>query len=144
MKNFKTIIFLLLLCVFVPITSFCQDYKDYIAPEWDNYYNKNPSGIKSNFKGSDFIKIVDLVNFIPVRKETNGDVNKLKRVLLTLDFETLRQMSINGNFYSRSHKHDDYYLLYNTYYPKLEKNSWNRYAPYLISLMHIDGVIDLN
>lgn len=144
MKNHKTLTLLLVLCLFVPKTGFCQDYKDYIAPEWDNYYNRNPSGIESNFTGADFIRVIENVNFIPTLKQIKGDTNKLKQVLLTLDFPSLRQMSIDGNFYSRSHKHDDYYYLYNTYYPKIEKTTWNKYAPYLIPLMSIDGVIKLN
>ena len=144
MKNFKLFIFFTVLCLFIPKTILSQDFKDYLDPKWDNYYDNNPSGIESNFSGSDFIKVIDIVNFIPTLREIKGDVNLLKRVLLTLDFASLRQMSMDGNFYSRSKKHDDYYYLYNTVYPKVEKNTWNRYAPYLIPLMSIDGVIKLN
>jgi len=144
MNNFKTFTLLLVLFVLIPKLSFGQNYKDYIDPVWDKYYNENPSGIKTNFSGTDFIKIIENVNFIPTLKEIKGEANLLKRVLLTLDFASLRQMSIEGDFYSRSRKHDDYYYLYNTLYQKIEKNTWNRYAPYLIPLMSIDGVIKLD
>ena len=137
----KTIFIIIL---FISMHSFSQSYKDYIDPIWDNYYNSNPSGIESNFRGSDFISIVEYVKFIPTRTEIRGDVGKLKKVLLILDFASLQQMMITGNFYSRSRKHDDYYYLYNSYYPKIEKSTWDKYSPYLIPLMQVDGLIKLN
>jgi hypothetical protein len=143
-KNIKSLIVLIIFCSFLPKISFCQSYKDYIDPVWDNYYNRNPSGIETNFKGSDFIKIVEYVNFIPTRSEIRGSQEKLKRVLLILGFESLQQMMITGNFYSRSYKHDDYYYLYNSYYSKIEKITWDRYSPYLIPLMEVDGLIKIN
>jgi hypothetical protein len=130
--------------VSISSVSYGQDYKDYLDPTWDRYYDNNPSGIESNFKGSDFIKVIEYVKFIPRRNEINGDVNKLKQILLIFDFATLRQMSITGNFYSRSKKHDDYYYLYNSFYSKIDKNTWDKYSPYLIPLMEIDGLIKLN
>lgn len=144
MKNFKIFTFAFIICSLIPNMSFSQDYKDYIDPVWDNYYDRNPSGIESNFKGSDFIKVIEYVNFIPKLREIKGDANMFKRVLLSLDFASLRQMMITGNFYSRSKKHDDYYYLYNSYYPKIEKTIWDRYAPYLIPLMEIDGLVKLH
>jgi hypothetical protein len=72
-----------------------------------------------------------------------GDVNLLKKVLLSFSFEDLRQMSMTGNFYSRSKKHDDYFYLYNLTYKKITKEQWDKYCPYLIPLMEIDGVIKL-
>ena len=128
----------------MPTMGLSQDYRDYLDPKWDNYYNNNPSGIESNFTGSDFIRVIEIVNFIPTLREIKGDVNLLKRVLLTLNYAALRQMKIDGDFYSRSKKHDDYFYLYNTLYPKIDKNIWNRNSPYLIGLMSLDGVIKLN
>ena len=92
----------------MPTMGLSQDYRDYLDPKWDNYYNNNPSGIESNFTGSDFIRVIEIVNFIPTLREIKGDVNLLKRVLLTLNYAALRQMKIDGDFYSRSKKHDDF------------------------------------
>lgn len=142
-KNQLVTILLIFGFLLMPKACFSQDYKDYLDPVWDNYYNSNPSGIDSNYKGSDFIKVVEYVNFIPKRTEIRGDANMLKRVLLSLDFSSLRQMRITGDFYARSKKHDDYYYLYNSYYSKIDKTIWDRYAPYLIPLMEIDGIINL-
>ena len=61
MKNIKPFELLLMLCYIVPITCFCQDYKDYIDPTWDKYYDRNPSEIVSNFQGSDFIRVIEIV-----------------------------------------------------------------------------------
>ena len=140
----KIILTLLLIFSFLSINkSYGQGYQDLIDPKWDKYYDINPSGIDSNFKGIDFIKIIDLVNFLPRRSEIKGNVNLLKQVLLSFDFDTLHQMSMDGNFYSRTKKHDDYYLLYNILYNKIEKLTWDKYSPYLIALMAIDGSIKL-
>jgi len=139
----RTKYFAFIFFIFISTFGFSQDYKDYIDPIWDSYYDRNPSGIESNFNGRDFIKVIENVNFIPIRNEIKGDINKLNRILLILEFAALRQMSITGNFYSRSKKHDDYYYLYNSYYPKIEKSTWDRYAPYLIPLMQFDGLIKL-
>ena len=43
MKNIKPFELLLMLCYIVPITCFCQDYKDYIDPTLDKYYDRNPT-----------------------------------------------------------------------------------------------------
>jgi hypothetical protein len=136
----------LFLFILLSISTVCfgQDYKDYLDPTWDKYYDNNPSGIESNFKGNDFIKVIDYVKFIPRRNEIKSDVSKLKQILLIFDFADLRQMSMTGDFYSRSKKHDDYYYLYNSFYTKIDKNTWDKYAPYLIPLMEIDGLIKLN
>jgi hypothetical protein len=144
MKNFKLIIFFTLLFLFIPKIGLSQDFRDYLDAKWDNYYNNNPSGIESNFSGSDFIRVIEIVNFTPTNRLYQGDINLLKRVLLALSFASLRQMKIDGDFYSRSKKHYDYYYLYNTLYPKIDKNIWNRYAPYLIGLMSLDGAIKTN
>ncbi len=125
------------------IQAYSQDYKDYLSDYWDSYYDKNPSSIQRSFTASDFINVIDLTMFVPKRKELMGDVNLLKKVLLSFSFEDLRQMSMTGNFYSRSKKHDDYFYLYNLTYKKITKEQWDKYCPYLIPLMEIDGVIKL-
>ena len=143
MKNFKILIFTFLILLSFSNKCFSQDYKNYIDPIWDSYYDRNPSGIESNYTASDFIKVIEYVNFVPRTKEFRGDSDLFKRVLLTFGFPNLRQMMITGDFYSRTIKHDDYYYLYNSYYSKIEKAKWDRFAPYLIPLMEIDGLIKL-
>jgi hypothetical protein len=110
---------------------------------WDNYYNSNPSGIAQNFQSSDFINVINRVNFIPKRRELNGNQNLLIRAILMLEFDDLRQMSITGNYYSRTKKHDDYFMLYNMTYEPISKDTWNRLCPYLLPIMDIDGTLNL-
>lgn len=124
--------------------SFAQDYKDYLSSYWDDYYTNNPSGIAENFQASDFIRVIDLVEFVPSSSITNRNVNILKKGLLKLEFAALKQMSITGDFYSRSKKHEDYFQLYNLTYKPISKAYWINYCSYLIPLMEIDGVIKLH
>jgi hypothetical protein len=106
---------------------------------WDAYYKLHPSGIESNFESSDFVDIVERVNFIPVKREYKGNQQLLKRVLLMFSPDDLKQMQITGNYYSRTTKHDDYFRLYNMVYNPISKDEWNRLCPYLLPLMDIDG-----
>lgn len=128
-----------LLCLSTVVKS--QDYKDYLSDYWNSYYDKYPSGIKDAHKASDFIRIIEYTGFIPRSKDFNKDVELLKRSLLSLDYADLRQLMIKGDFYSRTKMHDDYYTLYNITYTKITKEIWDRYCPYLIPLMKVDGVI---
>jgi hypothetical protein len=121
MKNYKLFTFAVLIFLIVPNKNFSQSYEDYLDPFWVDYYKRNPSGIESHFKAIDFIKVIDHVNFIPTKKEYQGDPNIFKIILLSADFQVLRQMMISGIFYSQSKKHDDYFYLYNIFYPKIEK-----------------------
>ena len=129
--------------------AYSQDYKDYISSQWDNYYNSYPSGIENNFQASNFIKIIDLLEYSPPMSGrtyalVKGDINLFKKLLLSLPFEALQQMSITGNFYSRSKKHDDYFELYKLNYKQISKETWDKYCPYLIPLMELDGTIKLH
>jgi len=115
-----------------------------IDSKWDSFYESNPSGIESNYRGTDFIKVMDAVNFIPQSSLLKKDVQLLKKALLMLDEASLKQMSITGNYYSRTIKHDDYFALYNLYYNKITKTTWDKYCPYLLPLMDLDQVVILN
>ncbi len=139
MKKVTFILFLVLLSFFGK----SQSYTNQIDPYWDNYYNNNPSGIESKFESNDFIRIMELVNFIPKRPEIKGDVSMFKRAILKLNYQSLNQMMIDGSFYSRTIKHNDYFYLYNSTYQKISKSTWDKYAPYLIPLMNLDGQINL-
>jgi len=135
---------LLLAFLFFSNVAFSQDYKAYIDPKWDKYYNDNPSEIITNFRAVDFIRIIDIVGFKPTRKELKNDVDLFKKGLLRFEFQDLNQMRITGSFYSRTYKHDDYFILYNLYYPKISKSVWDTYCPYLIPLMELDDTITLS
>lgn len=143
MKQSSIKFLLTFVLVTLSIFSYSQDYKEYLSTQWDNYYNNHPSSIKDNYQASDFIKIIDQVEFSPTSSYMKGDVNILKKGLLKLEFADMRQLSITGNFFSRSKKHDDYFQLYNLTYKKLSKEDWDSYCPYLIPLMELDGLIKL-
>jgi hypothetical protein len=117
-----------------------SQYSD-IDPKWGKYYDDNPTKIRNSFSSNDFITIMNFVEFNPTRKELNSSRIMLKKVLLMLDNETLNQMSIEGDYYSRTRKHDDWFELYNLTYKTITKNDWDRLCPYLIMLMKIDGLI---
>ncbi|MGO4819742.1 hypothetical protein [Flavobacterium sp. W22_SRS_FP1] len=135
---------LLFIAFLVFSNSKCVAQTNYnIDPKWDNYYNNYPSGIVDNHRGSDFINVIDKVSFIPNMRELKGDQQLIKRVILMLSPEDLNQMNITGNYYSRTIKHYDYFELYNMTYNKISKETWDRYAPYLLPLMDIDGTVSL-
>ncbi len=139
MKKILEVAILVLICMTGNLKA--QNVTDYIDPEWEQFYKIHPSGIENNFSANDFIKIVDKFDFVPCSKDFNHSAKFFKRVLLMLDFPSLRQMKINGLFYASSYKHDDYYTLYNLSYNKISKADWDRYCPYLIGLMSFDGLI---
>jgi hypothetical protein len=140
----KIKILLFFLLSFTLNKGFSQNYEDYIDPKWDTYYKNRPSGIETKFNSADFISVTESVNFIPVKRLNSlikGDMTLFRKVLLNLDLESLEQMSITGNFYSRSKKHDDFFYLYNSNYKQISKENWDRYCPYLIPLMELDGTV---
>jgi hypothetical protein len=135
---------LLFIAFLVFTNSKCIAQTNYnIDPKWDNYYDNYPSGIDNNYRSSDFINVIDKVNFVPNMRELKGDQQLIKRVLLMLSPEDLDQMRSTGNYYSRTIKHYDYFELYNMTYNKISKETWDRYAPYLLPLMDIDGTVSL-
>lgn len=139
----KKLVLILILIIQVSST-YSQDYKDMLSPQWDRFYDENPSGIENNYQGSDFIKIINIVGFTPRSPSMfKGDVNLLKKVLLAFNFEALKQLSITGDFYSRTKKHDDYFELYNLTYKGVTKYEWDKYCPYIIALMQLDELIKL-
>lgn len=115
-----------------------------VSPKWQAYYENNPSGIEENYQSSDFIRIAKLVGYSTVQKEMQGNSDLFEKILLSLSQATLKQMMINGWYHSKTYKHDDYFLLYNKYYKIITKDTWDKYCPYLIPLMSIDGVINID
>ncbi|MBK7883019.1 MAG: hypothetical protein IPJ81_03800 [Chitinophagaceae bacterium] len=115
-----------------------------IDPKWNKYYDENPSGIEEHHQATDFIKVIEYTEFTPSNKQFQNSVSLLKKCLLMLSQNALNQMMVDGDYYSRSYKHEDYYYLYNTYYKTLSRETWDRLCPYLISLMMIDGLLKFN
>ncbi len=122
-------------------TCYSQSGNSNIDPKWDKYYETFPSGIEVNYSSSDFIKVLELVNFIPQGNLMKNDFQLCKKVLLSLPPEGLKQLSITGNYYSRTIKHDDYYELYNLTYKHISKDIWDKYCPYLLPIMDVDGTV---
>lgn len=143
MRNSKVyqLILVVLLCSYSSRSIAQSNYN--IDITWDAFYKLHPSGIESNFESSDFVDVVERVNFIPVKREFNGNQQLLKRVLLMFSPADLKQMQITGNYYSRTTKHDDYFRLYNMVYKPISKDEWNKLCPYLLPLMDIDGTVIL-
>jgi hypothetical protein len=134
---------LFVIALFVFVNSKCLAQTNYnIDPKWDNYYNNYPSGIEENHNSSDFIRIIKIVNFNP-KSSLLKSQDILIRGLYAFDERALNQMNITGDYYSRTRKHDDYYELYNMTYNVITKETWDKYAPYLLPLMDIDGTVSL-
>lgn len=124
-----------LLILFIFLTTYTNAQ---ISQKWDNYYSSNPSGIENNYTASTFIEVMNYVGF---QSKTYKPESSFKKILLMMPFEGLRQMMITGDYYSRTIKHDDYFELYNLNYYEISKQNWDRYAPFLLPLMQIDGVV---
>lgn len=140
----KTLMILLLV---ISLKSLGQSnyYDSNIDPKWVKYYTENPSGIETNYSASDFIKVIDKVHFIPVKKLYNNNDNRLlKSALLRLDYQDFEQLKIDGKYFAITKNHDLYFEIYNSHYYKISKYEWDRLCPYLIPLMNVDGVIKLN
>lgn len=133
-----------IICTILSIQTFGQNPNQNIDPKWDNYYNNDPSGIGRNYKGIDFIKVIEFVDFKPQSQQLRKDVQLLKKALLIFDEADLNQMRITGSYFCRTFKHDDYFELYNLYYNKITKEVWDKYCPYLLPLMDLDGTINLH
>jgi hypothetical protein len=119
-----------------------QNQSTEIDPKWDKYYEDNPSEIETKHSATDFIRIIDLVNFTPQNSMYKKDVQLMKTILLMCDAATLQQMMMNGWYHSRTIKHDDYFTLYNLYYNKISKQAFDKYCPYLLVLMDMDKLIN--
>jgi hypothetical protein len=141
--NAKTLLIIAFLCI-TTISSKAQYNDPNISTYWDNYYNNNPSGIEINYQATDFINAINLVSFKPKSNLLQKSQDLLKKALLMLDQGSLKQMSIDGNYYSRIKKHDDYFALYNLVYEPISKSQWDRICPYLIPIMSLDNSIKLN
>lgn len=115
-----------------------------VSPKWDEYYKNNPSGIEENHQASDFIRIAKHIGYLPIKKEIKGNFDLLERILLSFSQAALKQMMIDGWYLSRTYKHDDYFLLYNKYYKSISKETWDKYCPYILPLMYLDGIISRN
>lgn len=142
MKNFN-LVYLTLICFALTIKVSGQNQFPDIDPQWDNYYKNDPSGIEHNYSASDFIRVIDAVNFVPQGTLLKKDVQLFKKALLMFDGADLRQLMITGVYYCRTFKHDDYFELYNLYYSRISKDTWNKYCPYLLPLMDLDGIVKL-
>jgi hypothetical protein len=140
----KKVLFLLKLLVTVHVASAQVNNQD-IDPKWDKYYTEKPTDIEIKYKSDDFTKVIKLVDFVPQSKyfKTKRGTQLLLGVLLTRSEDELRQLRIDGKYYSKTYKHDDYYLLYNKTYKQISKETWDTYCPYLIPLMGIDELIEL-
>ena len=143
MKNIflKSIIFTVLMISFS--TVYCQSEPRQFDPIWVKYYRENPPKIKNNFMATDFIKVIELVKFKPVNTNFKGNVQTLKMALLRLDYNDLEMLKGQGWYHSQTFKHDDYFYLYNQFYNKISKPTWDEYCPYLLPIMDIDGTTDL-
>lgn len=145
----KKVLFLLISLVSVIVASAQVNNQD-IDPKWDKYYSERPTDIEIKYKSDDFTKVIKLVNFVPQSKYFQSKYSKIKSrtyllvgILLTMSEDELRQLKIDGKYYSKTYKHDDYFMLYNKTYNQISKETWDTYCPYLIPLMGIDDLIEL-
>src|SRR5690242_16201416 len=113
--RFKEIIITMLLLTCIQAGYSQSQFPD-IDPKWDNYYNNSPSDIENHYQASDFINVAKSVHFVPQYKAFKGSFVLFQKVLLSLDEADLKQLQIDGRYFSRTYKHDDYFYLYNLTY----------------------------
>ena len=103
---------------------------------WYDIYEEN------EYTALDYIELIDKINFKFVKDPTfiNEDMKTFKAVLLQLESDALRQMNLDANYYC-SLKHDEFYLLWNMYYPKITKEFWDMNCKGLFILMKLDRVV---
>jgi hypothetical protein len=130
---------LLLVCSFY---SFSQSTEPNIDPKWDKYYDNLPRTEK-DFTATKIIEVIDLLRWKPTKHPYKDNLQTLKKVILMFPQEGLRQIMIDGNYYPRTYKHDDYYNLYNLYYTPINKTDFDYYCPYIIFLMGLDEIIKI-
>ena len=134
----------LLLVLFLCTKAFSQTQDSNIDPAWDNYYNQHPTEISQVKSGGDFLSWKNLFSIHTNGKMFHGDDDLFDKTILNLDSKTITQLIIDGDYYSRTYKHNDYFTLYNLCYGKtnpIQKAVWDEYCPYLIAIMEIDGTI---
>lgn len=124
-------------------TAHAQSVNTQLDPYWENYYNKNPTNIKTNYTAKDFIAIVDSVEFVPSSVNLKKNTALFKKGLNRIDIKSLQQMSVEGWYQARTKKHREYFFLYNRTYNPITEERWNRLCPYLIILMVFDELIKL-
>jgi hypothetical protein len=139
-ETYLKIAFIGFIIIFLSTISYSQSQSPNIDPKWDKYYNDHPSGIEENHQASDFLNIANRLQFI-LKK---GNMQQFQKFLLALTEDDLKQMMMDGWYYSRTFKHDDYFYLYNLTYKNITKESWDEYCPYLIPLMSLDKTISLH
>lgn len=122
-----------------------QDINSQLDPKWAKYYGDDPAGINTHHQGTDFIQVAKMVSFEPIKDLKDPKIGSGNRFLqflfLNYSQKALNQFRIDGEIMSQTYKHDDYFNLYNMYYKKISKGTWDKYAPYLIVLMVADGLI---
>ncbi len=74
MRNLKSLKILLLAILLLCFNEKSLSQSNFnIDITWDTFYKLHPSGIERNFESSDFVDIIEEVNFIPVKKELDGN-----------------------------------------------------------------------
>lgn len=93
----------------------------------------------------DYIHLFDTLQFKFVKNEKlkGVDATTIKAVFLQTSIEALRQMNRDGNYYC-SLRHDEYYELWNIYYPKISKPFWDQNCKGLVILMSLDEIVTLH
>ena len=143
MSSYLIKIKILFVCLIFHFSSYSQRTEPQFDPSWVKYYQDNPPEIRNNFKATDFIRVIELLKFKPINEKFRGNDKLLKMALLYLNYNDLEMLKGQGWYHSQTFKHDDYFYLYNNFYNKIDKATWDIYCPYLLPIMDIDGTVNL-
>jgi hypothetical protein len=107
--------------------------------------NKNENQLSEIYrpqiwKATDYINLIETIQFKPIKNAKNYSIRDIKAALLTFNSDDINQMNITGSYYC-SVKHEEMYQLWNLYYPTINKSFWDTNCKGLIALMDFDGFI---
>lgn len=105
--------------------------------EYKEYYRQY------EWSASDLVSALDTLiihaDFKFVKRFKNSDIKSVKATILNLSPDAIKQVNISG-WYFCSVKHEDLFNLWNLYYKKLDRKSFENYCVIMMFLMEIDGV----
>ena len=105
-----------------------------LTPKQEQWHNKYSD---KDYTGAELSKIVDIVKFVPNRSDAEKSPKFFKACLLSMPDQGIEQLNRDAN-YLCAIKHEDYYEIWNMFYTKIKKDTWDVSCKALLALMLLD------